>query len=143
MPYKNKYKKSANEWFSRFIRLRDTSHIDGFAQCITCKKKKHPKDGDAGHFVSRSHNATLFLEDNVHFQCKACNNPNWNAGGTAKVYREVMIDMYGEDVVLEIEKTSLIPKRFTDMEYIAMTQDYQEKVEKLLSEKGIKKWWKY
>ena len=136
--YKNKYKKSAWEWFSRFIRLRDTES-DGLAQCITCWTKKHPKDGDAGHFISRRHNATLFMEINVAFQCKRCNNPRW--GNTHPAFREALIDMYGEEIVRDIEKEALTPKKFTDTEFIAIAQMYEKQVEELLKEKGIDKWW--
>lgn len=137
--YKNKYKRDAWQWFSRFIRLRDTQ--DGYAQCITCGTKKNPKDGDAGHYISRSHNSTLFMELNVAFQCKGCNNPRWNKYGTHKAFRQALVSMYGEDQIEEMEKESLVPKRFNDAEFVAMSQYYQEEVERMLAEKGIEKWW--
>ena len=38
---------------------------------------------DAGHFVSRVYESTLFDERNVHAQCKGCNMPPNNGMGHA------------------------------------------------------------
>ena len=58
--------------FSIYIRLRD-SDKNGFCKCISCKKKYHYKDVDAGHFIGRRHLATRFDPKNVYAQCRYCN----------------------------------------------------------------------
>ena len=73
------YKKLADKWFSKYIRLRD-SDSHGIIFCITCKKPFHYKQGDAGHFQPRQHLKTRFDPRNVNGQCKYCNNKNWNQG---------------------------------------------------------------
>jgi len=74
-----KKKKGARYWtnkidkvFHRYIRLRDTDE-DGWGECITCNKRLHFSEGQAGHFIGRQHLATRYDERNVHAQCRKCN----------------------------------------------------------------------
>jgi len=57
--------------FSEYIRKRYAKN--GIAECVTCGKKDHWKNLQAGHFMSRKHYATRWDEDNVEVQCMACN----------------------------------------------------------------------
>lgn len=57
--------------FSEYIRRRYTKN--GIAECVTCGKKDHWKNLQAGHFMSRKHYATRWDEENVEVQCMACN----------------------------------------------------------------------
>lgn len=56
----------------------------------------------AGHFVTNSTGglALRYNEDNVHAQCYHC---NINLSGNWVVYRERMVDRYGEKFVRELE----------------------------------------
>lgn len=64
--------KKADKYFSEYIRLRDADHM-GYAECITCGKRAHISEMDAGHFIDRSHKATRYNEQNVNAQCRTCN----------------------------------------------------------------------
>jgi len=57
--------------FSKYIRTRLSKNEQ--VQCVTCGVRKHWKEVDAGHFVSRRHYATRWNAQNVHVQCKSCN----------------------------------------------------------------------
>lgn len=57
--------------FSEYIRRRYTKN--GIAECVTCGKKDHWKNLQAGHFMSRKHYSTRWDEENVEVQCMACN----------------------------------------------------------------------
>ena len=57
--------------FSEYIRRRYTKN--NIAECVTCGKKDHWKNLQAGHFMSRKHYATRWDEENVEVQCMACN----------------------------------------------------------------------
>lgn len=57
--------------FSEYIRRRYAKN--DIAQCVTCGKKDHWKNLQAGHFISRKHYATRWNEENVQVQCVACN----------------------------------------------------------------------
>jgi len=62
------WKKKAWAVFSKWIRERDNY------TCYTCGKQYIGGHSmQAGHFISRSHNNTLFDEQNVHAQCYHCN----------------------------------------------------------------------
>jgi hypothetical protein len=67
----NAWKKKAWTVFSKWIRERDKY------TCYTCGKVKEPTSHasfmHAGHFISRTHNATLFHPDNSHAQYYYCN----------------------------------------------------------------------
>lgn len=57
--------------FSEYVRRRYAKN--DIAQCVTCGKKDHWKNLQAGHFISRKHYATRWNEENVQVQCVACN----------------------------------------------------------------------
>jgi hypothetical protein len=63
--------KKLDKVFSEYIRQRFAK--DGWVQCVTCGTRKHWKEVDAGHFVSRRHYSTRWDPSNVHVQCKKCN----------------------------------------------------------------------
>ena len=63
--------KNLDKVFSEYIRRRYAKN--GIAKCVTCGKKDHWKNLQAGHFMSRKHYATRWDEENVEVQCMACN----------------------------------------------------------------------
>ena len=74
MPKKTSRKtivKNLDKVFSEYIRRRYAKN--GIAECVTCGKKDHWKNLQAGHFMSRKHYATRWDEENVEVQCMACN----------------------------------------------------------------------
>jgi len=76
---KSYWKKRADRLFSLWIRQRD-ARSDGICVCITCGTPYPWRYIDAGHFMSRQHEATRYNEKNCHCQDKKCNNKNWNQG---------------------------------------------------------------
>ena len=71
-PIKSKLVKKLDIVFSRWVRLSN-SDDKGYCECVTCNKKVHWYDIQAGHFMSRRHYSTRWDQDNVKPQCKACN----------------------------------------------------------------------
>lgn len=65
--------KEADKYFSLMIRQRDADK-DGFCRCVTCGTRKHYREMDCGHFISRRHKATRYDPRNCSAQCKGCNN---------------------------------------------------------------------
>jgi len=57
--------------FSEYVRRRYA--VNDIAECVTCGKKDHWKNLQAGHFISRKHYATRWNEENVQVQCVKCN----------------------------------------------------------------------
>ena len=115
-------KKRAWTIFSKYLRLK-YADWRGNVKCCTCNKTRMWNDRiDAGHFISRRHNATLFDERNVHPQCKGC---NMNSGEPVKYY-QFMEEKYGVKVINELYKLSKTSKSFTKQELIEMTDKWRK-----------------
>jgi hypothetical protein len=71
-PTRSKVVKKLDAVFSQYIRLSNADK-NGICTCVTCGKKYHWKQIQAGHFMSRKHYSTRWLEDNVKPQCYGCN----------------------------------------------------------------------
>ena len=71
-PTISKLKKELDKVFSQYVRLSHADH-SGMCECFTCRTYKHWKEIQAGHFMSRRHNATRWHLDNVKPQCVKCN----------------------------------------------------------------------
>ena len=66
-----KLKKDLDGLWSQYIRRKDA--VGGIAQCVTCGVQKPWKEQQCGHFVSRVHLSTRWLEQNTAVQCYSCN----------------------------------------------------------------------
>lgn len=90
-----KLKAKAQTVFNAFIRSRDKE-----LGCISCGGKID----HAGHYFSSGHYSALtFDEDNVHGQCLKCNN---FLHGNLIMYRMGLVERYGDDFVINLEKKS-------------------------------------
>ena len=127
----------ADEWFSRFIRLFYTDD-DGVCYCFTCGKPHHPKDQQCGHFVKRQYKNGRFSEVNAKPQCGGCNKFKQ---GNDVIFRKKLVEMYGEDQILLLESGRRDTRQLKKYQEDEIARIYKEKAEKLLKEKGIKKWW--
>lgn len=68
-----KAKAQADKYFSEFIRLRDSDE-HGMATCITNPKiRKHWREMDCGHWISRAKESTRYDERNANAQSKQSN----------------------------------------------------------------------
>jgi len=124
---------NTDKWFSIFIRLRDSGGY-GYCTCFTCGKINHWKNMDCGHFVKRKHQGTRYNEKNCHAQCKTC---NWLLQGNDWVFKEKIIEMYGQethDLLKSSERTNF--KR-TKLELDLLAKEYKEKAITLANVKGI------
>jgi len=109
--------------FSIYIRRRYAKN--NIAECVTCGKRDHWKNLQAGHFMSRKHCATRWDEDNVEVQCMACN-----------VYRygeQYKFSKYlGEDKADRLLIKSRQVQKFTDGELLDLIDLYKHKVNNLI-----------
>lgn len=117
--------------FSRYIRLKKSDN-NGFCTCITCHKVFFWKEIQAGHFVSRKHNATKYDEDNVWPQCVHCNiflhGDQFNMGK--------MIDKkLGEGSADKLVIRSKMTFRLTNIP--ELTSHYNLEIQRLLKEKNL------
>lgn len=65
-------KRELDKLFSLYIRQKYADE-KGYVECYTCSKKLPWGEIQNGHFVSRSHLATRYDEENCRPQCVGCN----------------------------------------------------------------------
>ena len=88
----------------KYVRLKEAVENGGYCTCVSCGVVKHWKEMDGGHYVSRNHQATKVMEENIHPQCKGCNLRSGKGDTLINLdYRKWMIDFYGEAFVIELE----------------------------------------
>lgn len=111
-------KRKADHVVSVFIR-QHYADKDGMVSCYTCPIRKHWKEMQCGHFVSRKYLATRFYLPNLRVQCVGCN-----------VFGDGMIPIFAEKleqetsgIVAELYKMSqtIKPMRSTDYQDIIDT----------------------
>ena len=109
-------KKKAWVVFSKWIKKRD-NHT-----CFTCDKRVVGMGMHAGHFVSRTHNATLFDEINTNAQCAACNL--WKYGNPGE-YARRLIEKYGQRKFKALLERGRGIKQFKEAELLEIIRKYQ------------------
>lgn len=110
-----KLKKKLDEVFSKYIRQKYANQ-EGQVQCYTCPIKKHWKEMQCGHFVSRSALATRFSEDNCRVQCVGCN-----------VFGGGQIATFANN--LERENEGIVTALYKKSQEITKDYPYQEKID--------------
>ena len=98
---RSKLIKKLDRIFSEYIRKRDADK-NGFAKCISCNKKLHWKEMDAGHFRSRKYMATRYDEQNVYSQCRYCNR--YNQGSIYEYSRALGVEL-SEKLYIKSQET--------------------------------------
>lgn len=111
-------KKKAWSTFSIWIRNRDADD-NGICTCVTCGKKDHWKNMQAGHGIGGRNNYLLFNEDLVHAQCRSC---NLFKGGEYEKYAVFLIEKYGMDWYKEMLRYK--PVQFSDKDYEEIIKKY-------------------
>lgn len=93
----SKAKRDLWKIFSEWVRRRDEHQ-----GCYTCRAKLPWKVMQASHFISRSHNATLFDPVNVRACCFACNI--WKRGNlaefSARLLEEIGLEEFNKLIAL-------------------------------------------
>ena len=105
--------------FSQYIRRKDA--INEIAECITCGKRDHYKKLQCGHFMSRSHYSTRWLETNVGVQCYGC---NISRSGEQYKFSQYLGDNLAQEMYI---KSKQIVK-FADIDLIDMIEYYNTKI---------------
>ena len=120
--------KKAQTAFNSYIRDRDVGK-----QCISCDK---PLDGgantfDAGHYRSVGSAPHMrFVEDNVHGQCKHCNN--WLAGNHVE-YRKRLLVRVGK-MQLDLLESDSVLRKYTKEGLIEIARHYNAMARQLIKD---------
>lgn len=116
------YKNEARLYFQKWIRQRDAE-----LPCISCGTIKSPY-WDSGHFLKAElFTGLIFNEKNVHKQCRKC---NFYLNGNEGAYRLGLINRYGYEYVLELEKLKDKARvySFSKQELINIKSIYKQKI---------------
>lgn len=125
--------KKLDKVFSLYIRLRDVMP-SGLFRCISCGKIKPYEQEDCGHYISRTHMATRFDEDNCHGECRSCNRLS---SDHLIGYRKNLIEKIGMDRVAALEWKHNQTKHWTMDELREKIAYYTKEVKRLSADKGI------
>jgi len=112
----------------RKVRVKAALKEGEIITCVTCGVKKHWKEMQGGHFISRRFTNHKLLEENVHPQCPACNGP---LRGNYHAYTLYMIDMYGRKYVDELLATKGETKKYNRIEIEELISDLRIELKKL------------
>ncbi len=127
---RQKAKAAAWKAFSEFIRLRDSDEF-GRLQCVTCPRSGPWRSMDAGHFITRAKESTLFDERNVHGQCKGCNRFQ---GGKFLEHERAIERIHGPGTAQALkDKAGRVCKRTVD-DYQFIADTYKARVERIKEE---------
>ena len=137
--------KPADEVFSRYIRLRDSTLINGtwMGDCITCTKLlpvyadgKWLKNAQNGHLISRGVLQLRYDEENCNLQCSHCNA--WlDKDEMIERYRIAVDYKYGDGVYKSLKARSKAPgalKRLTKQELLQVIEDSKQQIDFYLRE---------
>jgi len=121
-------RKKAMDALQKLVRVK-AADDNGYCSCVSCGEFFHWKDGDGGHFIDKGHSSYWALEEeNVHPQCKPCNNRGSRFGTAKQRYTLWMIDYYGREFVERMERKKREPVKFYKKDYIEMTKSWNEEI---------------
>lgn len=117
-------KKIADTLFSQYIRLKNSDE-NGDCKCYTCDAVKPWKEMQNGHFVSRTHLSTRWLEDNCRVQCMPCNV--WKRGNY-DIYALRLTQEKGSEILeyLHFQRAAL--KQMKRVDYDELIADLKLKI---------------
>lgn len=120
--------KTTDQVFSWYIRRK---YADNFGRntCITCGSINDWQKMDAGHYVSRGVKSLRFDERNVHPQCQRCNRFR---EGVKDEYALKLQEMYGKNILKELQKEKNKTKQWTEQELKVLRKELREKMKKFV-----------
>ena len=113
--------------FSQYIRLLEADG-NGICYCVSCSRRMHWTEAQAGHFNSRRHMSTRWMKENVNCQCQKC---NIELCGNLEAYRENLVFQYGEEYVQQLENMKNIEAKFSESDISEMMKKYRKEVSRL------------
>lgn len=119
--------KRADAAFSRYIRLRDADS-EGMVRCVTCGARRHWREVDAGHFITRAKQSTRYDEKNVHAQCKGCNRFQ---GGKPLEHERAIERKYGSGTAHRLKAKAFQTCRRSAADFAFLESLYKQKVSEI------------
>ena len=117
-------KKEVWDLFSEYVR-RSEANADGYGRCVSCGAIRKWQDGDCGHYI---HGTLFLIPELCHFQCRPCNSYKH---GNLVMYKEYMLNLYGEKMLARLEFLAKRPHIYTVHELQYFKKLYQDKLKQL------------
>jgi len=114
----------------KHVRLKAAVAADknGFIECVSCNKWFHWKDMQGGHWIERGKQATKIMEENIHPQCKGCNQYGMrHRTHVREGYSKFMRDMYGDNFCDEMLVNSKKPIKYFRPDLEDMVKELRKK----------------
>jgi len=114
----------------KHVRLKAAvaANKNGFIECVSCNKWFHWKDMQGGHWIERGKQATKIMEENIHPQCKGCNQYGMrHRTHVREGYSKFMRDMYGDDFCDQMLIDSRKPVKYFRPDLEDMVKDLRKK----------------
>lgn len=114
----------------KHVRLKAAvaANKDGFIECVSCNKWFHWKDMQGGHWIERGKQATKIMEENIHPQCKGCNQYGMrHRTHVREGYSKYMRDMYGDEFCDEMLVNSKKPIKYFRPDLEDMVKELRRK----------------
>jgi hypothetical protein len=121
----------------KHVRLKAAvaANKNGFIECVSCNKWFHWKDMQGGHWIERGKQATKIMEENIHPQCKGCNQYGMrHRTHVREGYSKFMRDMYGDDFCDQMLIDSKKPIKYFRPDLEDMVKDLRKKNKELESQ---------
>jgi hypothetical protein len=121
----------------KHVRLKAAvaANKNGFIECVSCNKWFHWKDMQGGHWIERGKQATKIMEENIHPQCKGCNQYGMrHRTHVREGYSKFMRDMYGDDFCDQMLVDSRKPVKYFRPDLEDMVKDLRKKNKELESQ---------
>lgn len=138
---KSNLQKSADAYFSKYIRLKYSFESNGerFCVCYTCGSVHKITNIQLGHWQRRGYYTTRYHEDNGRPQCIKC---NYHHSGMPEVFELHLIKDLGQEIVDELKKLSQTEGRDDNSFYNDMSMIFRNKFKNLIKQLQIKNPWK-
>ena len=125
--------KTADKYFSKFIRIRDADE-NGYVTCIACGKIMHWTKADCGHFIKRQFKSLRFNEKNCNSECRHC---NWILQGNDIEYAKGLVKKYGKGILQQLVSTKNRTMKTGRFELKHIADYYRDKFNQLKKLKGL------
>ena len=115
------WKTKIDKVFHEYIRRRDADNNTGYCNCISCQKRIHFTESDAGHLISRGKLITRWDERNVYSQCRKCNRFEY---GRQYEYSLQLGEQLSEELLIKSREIC----KLSDDEWLDIFNNYNTKL---------------
>lgn len=123
----SKLKKEADKYYSRMRRMSEADHA-GLVRCCTCGKTDNWKHMQLGHYISRNHLSTRYLDENTDIQCVGC---NMFGGGKPDEFALFLMNKYGNGILHWLKEKKKEKTKYSRSDYEDMIAEYKRRIKEI------------